>query len=74
MKEKVEALKEVINKNNSEDIKAKTEELQKSMYEVSTKLYQQAAPQGEQNAQAGQNVDGNNVYDADYKDVDDNNK
>ncbi len=74
LKEKVEALKEVINKNNSEDIKAKTEELQKSMYEVSTKLYQQAAPQGEQNAQAGQNVDGNNVYDADYKDVDDNNK
>lgn len=74
LKEKVEALKEVINKNNTDDIKAKTEELQKSMYEVSTKLYQQAAPQGEQNAQAGQNVDGNNVYDADYKDVDDNNK
>ena len=46
------------------------------MYEVSAKLYQQAAPeqQGAPTAEGSQTeqTDGNNVYDADYKDVDNN--
>ena len=70
---KVSTLKEAISANNFEDIKSKTEELQKAMYEVSTKLYQQAAPQGGE-PQAEKTADGNNVYEADYKDVDEDNK
>ena len=70
---KVSTLKEAISANNFEDIKSKTEELQKAMYEVSTKLYQQAAPQGGE-SQAEKTADGNNVYEADYKDVDEDNK
>ena len=56
-------------------VKTQVEELQKAMYAVSEKLYKNAAPQqgGEQpqgGAQGGQA--GPNVYDAEYKDVDDN--
>ena len=56
------------------------EDLQKALYDVSAKLYQQAAPQGAQagpdmgaNPQAGNPAGGaDNVYDADFTDVDDN--
>ncbi len=69
------ALKDSINKNDMAAVKTQVEELQKAMYAVSEKLYKNAAPQqgGEQpqgGAQGGQA--GPNVYDAEYKDVDDN--
>ena len=71
---KVKSLRETIGKNDAAAIKTETEELQKALYEVSAKLYQQNAPQGGANPGAGAPgaaPDGNNVYEADYKDVDD---
>ncbi len=75
---KTSALKEAISKNDADLMKAAKDELQKSLYEISAKLYQQAAPQGDPqqaapdmgNAQASSGDP--NVYDADFKDVDDN--
>ena len=72
---KVAGLKEAISSNNIENIKTMKEELQKSMYEVSAKLYQNAAPNVENAAGANTNntnVEGesSNVYNADFKDVD----
>ena len=77
---KVAALKEAISKDDADLIKAGTEDLQKTVYDVSGKLYQQAAPQqgapGQQAPGADPNASqpGGNVYDAEYKDVDDQNK
>lgn len=75
---KVSTLKEAISANNIDTIKSGKEDLQKAMYEVSAKLYQSAAP----NQTAGQDTQsdagsansqgGKNVYDADFKDVDNN--
>ncbi len=72
---KITSLREKIKDGNLEDIKKEKEELQKVMYDVSTKLYQKAAPQGA--APGADNASGNtentnseNVYNADYKDVD----
>ena len=78
---KASALKEAISKNDIGLINTAKDDLQKALYEVSAKLYQQAAPQGNpaQGApdmgaqQPGGNggSDGNpDVYDADFKDVD----
>ncbi len=75
---KISALKEAISKDDADMMKAAKEDLQKALYDVSAKLYQQAAPQG--NPQQGapdmgnaqQNGGDPNVYDADFKDVDDN--
>ena len=75
---KVAALRDTLQNGNVEAIKAGMDELQKAVYSVSEKLYQQAAPQvqpggpqgpfdGQQPPQGGA-PDGN-VYDADYKDV-----
>ena len=77
---KISALKEAISKDDADMMKAAKDDLQKALYDVSAKLYQQAAPQG--NPQQGAPDMGNaqpnnsgdpNVYDADFKDVDDNN-
>jgi molecular chaperone DnaK len=71
----LEALKEALKGNNVEDIKAKTEEVQKAFYAISEKLYQNAAPQGDADngptagGPTGGNDDG--VVDADYEVVDD---
>ena len=74
---KVSALRETLKGSDIEKIKKDMEELQKNMYDVSTKLYQQADPQGtpgqEQNAQNPGNGQ-ENVYNADYKEVDPENK
>ena len=76
---KISALKEAISKDDADMMKAAKDDLQKALYDVSAKLYQQAAPQG--NPQPGAPDMGNaqpnnsgdpNVYDADFKDVDDN--
>ncbi len=77
----VAALKEALKGTNIDDIKAKQEELQKKFYAVSEKVYKAAAEaqqaanaaNGANNADAqNKTQDGNNVYDADFKDADDN--
>lgn len=77
LNEKVKKLKETITSGNIDSIKSETESLQKAMYEVSAKLYQnaQAAQQAAPNAATGAEGQTNdstngNVYDADFKDVD----
>ena len=81
---KVSALRSAMSADNAEDIKAKTEELQKAMYAVSEKLYKNAAPQQPQgnpqanpsqpNAGSTTDANGNTVYNAEYHDVDDKDK
>ena len=77
---KVKVLKDAMNANNMDSIKSASDDLQKAMYAVSEKLYRSAAPQqGPQAGPADQasgsaGANGGNVYDADFKDVDDNNK
>ncbi|MDF1494346.1 molecular chaperone DnaK [Caproiciproducens sp. CPB-2] len=73
---KVASLKEAISAGNVDDMKAKSEELQKAMYAVSEKLYKNAAPQQPADGQPvpPQDANGGNVYDAEYKDVNDDNK
>ena len=72
--EKAQAdLRAVIDSDNTEEIKAKSEALTNAIYKVSEKMYAQAAAQQQagQDAQAqGQNSDG--TYDADFTEVDDN--
>ena len=63
-------------KENQQELRIKQEELQKELFAVSEKVYKAANPQGAENAQpqgGAQNGDPN-VYEADYTDVDDNNK
>jgi molecular chaperone DnaK len=75
----IEKVKEAIKENNIEKMKKNTETLQQAFYDISSKIYQQQA-----GAQAGQDTgadsggaqsqdpgDQDNVYDADYKVVDD---
>ena len=72
---KINSLREKLKGSNLDEIKAEKENLQKSMYELSTKLYQQAAPQGAPQQGAPENNQGSeNVYNADYKEVDPENK
>ncbi len=74
---KINALKEALKGTNMDDIKAKQEDLQKKLYEISAQAYQasQAAgaqPGADQNAQNTQGAQGADYVDADYKDADDN--
>ena len=76
---KLGALKEAIKGGNVDDIKAKQDELQKAFYAVSEKVYKEAAAsaQAAQGAQSGpapeagsaSGSNGDNVVDADYKEV-----
>ena len=77
---KTTALKDAVAKNDMSLISTAKEDLQKTLYEVSAKMYQQANPQG---APTGAPDMGNmgadpttanndNVYDADFTDVDGN--
>ena len=68
LNQKIATLKETIAGGNVDAIQLGKEDLQKTVYAVSEKLYKQAAPQ---DAQPQPDADGNNVYDAEYKDVDD---
>ncbi len=69
---KVAALRETMKTGTVDQIKAGMDELQKTVYAVSEKLYQQGNPGGpvppQGPADGGNGPDGN-VYDADYKDV-----
>jgi molecular chaperone DnaK len=79
----INKVKEALKGTNTEDIKKATEELQQAFYEISSKIYQQAqgaqgAPGADPNGagfggqQQGPGAGGqDNVYDADYKVVDD---
>ncbi|MED9969684.1 MAG: molecular chaperone DnaK [Ruminococcus sp.] len=81
---KVSALKDAISKNDVSLMNAAKDDLQKNLYDISAKLYQQAAPQGNPqqgapdpgaNPGAGTQQDNGgdgNVYDADFTDVDGN--
>ena len=67
--EQLEVLKEKLKGNDTAAIKEASDELTKRFYAIAEKLYQQQAPQGEPGAaQSGPN--GETVYDADYKVVD----
>ena len=68
-----EALKEALKGTDIEAIKAKQEELQKEVYAVSEKVYQAAAAaqQAAGGAENGAPQNDNNVYDADFSDVED---
>ena len=77
---KIDALKEALKTDNTDDIKAKSDELQKAFSEIATKVYQAAgaAAQAAQGAAEGGNTDnnggndggnGSDFVDADFKDV-----
>ena len=77
----VAALREALKGTDLEAIKTKQEELQKKFYAISEKLYKAAADaqaaQGGANAAPGADAGANadpNVYEADFKDADDNKK
>ena len=72
----IDKLKETLKGDDTDAIKAATEELTQLFYAMSEKLYQQANPQGAQGAGpdmggAQTGPDGKQYYDADYKVVDD---
>jgi len=71
----LDSLKEALKGTDTEAIKAATEALNQKFYEISAKLYQNAnpgaAPGADMGADAGAAPGGENVYDADYKVVDD---
>ena len=71
----IDKVKEALKGDNNDQIKAATEALQQKFYEISTKLYSQANPQGQPGADATQqaNPNGENVYDADFTDTTENN-
>lgn len=72
---KVTELRAKIKSGNIDEIKSGKDELQKFMFDVSTKLYQQTAGSSQNtdaktaNADA-ENANSENVYNADYKEVD----
>ena len=77
---KIDALKEALKTDNTDDIKAKSDELQKAFSEIATKVYQAAgaAAQAAQGAAEGGSTDnnggndggnGSDFVDADFKDV-----
>lgn len=82
LNQKVAELKGMLTTATVEELKLKTEDVQKSLYAVSEKLYKANAPQGGEAApdmggqpQQGPAEDGGQtVYDADFKDVDDSQK
>ncbi len=69
----IDALKEALKGTDTEAIKAKQEELQKEVYAVSEKIYKAAAAEAEAAKQQGgaENGAADNVYDADFSDVND---
>ena len=72
--EQLNVLKEALKGDNIDAIKSAAEELTKRFYAIAEKLYKDAAPQGAENVQgdAGQGANFDNVQDADFKVVDEN--
>ena len=71
---KIADVKKALEGTDNDAIKAATEELQKKFYEVSSKMYQQANPQGAADAQAGAEGAQGGTYEGDYTVVDDEDK
>ncbi|MBO7289662.1 MAG: Hsp70 family protein, partial [Clostridia bacterium] len=77
---KIAETKKALEGTDTEAIKAASDALQQKFYEVSTKMYQQANPQGAPGADAGAGFGGQDAgaqggtYDGDYTVVDDDNK
>ncbi|MPN05027.1 Chaperone protein DnaK [bioreactor metagenome] len=84
--DKINALKETLKSGGTDEIKAKSEDLSKAFYDISSKIYQQGGPgQNGGNPGAGPDNGGNpsgfsgapggdNVYEADYTEVPDDKK
>lgn len=72
LESKVSALKEALKGTNLEDIKAKQEDLQKKLYEVSAQAYQASgqAAGAQPGADAGATAQDTGAQDADYVDAD----
>ena len=80
----IEKVKEALKGTDSAAIKSASEAMTQAFYKVSEKMYQQANPQGAQgagfnpedfaNAQGAQGAPNDNVYEADYREVDEDNK
>lgn len=75
---KVDALKEALKGEDIDAIKSKQEELTQQFYKISEELYKQAQAQaqaqgGQESGADGAAPGGDGYYDADFKDVDDNN-
>ncbi|MCL2579135.1 MAG: molecular chaperone DnaK [Oscillospiraceae bacterium] len=71
LNEKKDALKQVLTGSDMDAIKAKQEELQKALYEVSSKLYQAAQPEGGPIPDMGaENYNPNGAGDDGYVDAD----
>lgn len=74
IQEKIDQLRKALEGSNVDEIKAKTEELSQEFYSISQKLYQQAS-QGTQTGSASNDAKGNDdVVDADYEVMDDDDK
>ena len=77
----IDNVKEALKGTDTEAIKTASENLQQAFYKVSEKMYQQANPQGAQGAgfnpndfnQGAQGGADENVYEADYREVDNDN-
>ena len=74
---KIAAVKEAVGKNDSDLIRSAKDDLMKSLQDIGAKMYQQAAAQqpgagqpGPDPAQGAAPGGSDNVYDADYQDVD----
>ncbi len=67
-----EELKSALDSNSLEDMKNKTQELQKLLNDVSAKVYQAGGPEGPQGGDSSAGASGDDVVDADYEVVDDN--
>ncbi len=78
----IDKVKEALKGTDTAAIKAASEALTQKFYSISEKMYQQANPNGgaagfdpsQAQQGAGQAPGGENVYDADYREVDDDNK
>lgn len=75
----IDKVKEALKGTDTEAVKAASEALTQKFYQISEKMYQQANPNGAapgfdpSAAQQGQADGGEDVYDANYREVDDNN-
>lgn len=79
VRQKIDVLKEALKGQNIDDIKQKQEDLQKDFYELSAKMYQQtqqsAGPEaGAQPDNGGASGNGGDYVDADYREVDEDDK
>ena len=73
IQDSIHKLNEVLNSDNSDAIKAATDELTQMFYAMSEKLYSSKDGQSAPNAGPSEAANADDVYDADYKVVDDDN-